>query len=78
MSDMTHGQTIDIVARSMMHLAIEAWQEEGWGNYLAEIGEADYDHVCNRMTAMLPLDADAEEFVEAHSKLVAATEGDSE
>ena len=47
---------IDIIARRMMHQVVMAWQEEGWGNYLAEIGEGDYEAVCERMNQLLPTD----------------------
>ena len=50
---MTELRAIHVVAIQVAHNAINEWIEEGWGS-MPDIGEYDYERVCEAAKILLP------------------------
>ncbi len=60
---------IDILARATLHRILQDWVEEGWGLFLPEVGQYDYDRVVVCMKAQLPPDVTTDEYARAYKAL---------
>jgi len=60
---------IKVAARWALHHAYEAWAEEGWGNTMPEVGEYDYNRICESAELMLPPSPTLAEYAAAYEVL---------
>lgn len=69
---------IDTVARREIRNAVTIWQEHGWEDALPDVGEYDYQRVCDRMLELLPLDTTTDGYCEAYQVLADRAEKEIE
>ncbi len=72
---MSLTEAIDILSRWAMHLAVEAWSQEGWENHFPDVGLYDYERISERMEGLLPPDVSLESFEKAYALLADRAEG---
>jgi hypothetical protein len=54
-------RALDVSAKWSLYLAVEAWMEEAWEIYFPDVGEYDFDRVCERMMKLMPPDVTVDE-----------------
>ena len=65
---------LDVLSRSALHLAFEAWAEDAWERHFPDVGEYDFERILTATRELLPADAAAEEFGEAYAFFEARAE----
>lgn len=64
---MTDPEFFDVAARWSIHLAYEAWLEDGWEDHFPEFGEYDFERLTEYAKTLLPEDPTSEETSAAYT-----------